>query len=304
MDTPLRTVRPIADASVLVIPDERLASAEEHPLDKGFRLMTACGAPDRRIKGPSASCEPKLAARAWSTDIMTTSTPAAESIQAGGFSRMAGQLDLCAALVLAAGLGVIWYVVVIQAPTSLWGVPLDPPVMALAQGVNIDFWFREPGHRALSQAQYYQPGLWFQFASYAAYRATGGAGSPEQLFDAAMRDPQAFWNVLRLLPLLFSFIGMALLWRLSRGLGPLARSLAIASYFICSAALTFGTTLFFNESLTLVLAAIYFAAAFRLLAASPARPILAAVICGLASAVLYLHKMNYVVWSLALIRPC
>lgn len=229
---------------------------------------------------------------------MTTSTQAAERMRVSGFGWMGRHLDLVACLALAAGLGAIWYVIVVQTPTSLWGVPLDPPVMSLAQAVNIDFWLREPGHRALSQAQYYQPGLWFQFASYAAYRATAGAGSPEQLFDAAMRDPQAFWNVLRLLPLLLSFIGMALLWRLSRGIGP--RALAVASYFVCSAALTFGTTLFFNESLTLVLAAIYFAAALQLLG-SPARPMSVAVICGLASAVLYLHKMNYVVWSLALI---
>lgn len=217
------------------------------------------------------------------------------------FSRLAGRLDIVTASALAAGLALIWYMGVFQMPTSLWGVPLDPPVMSLAQAVNIDFWLREPGPRALSQAQYYQPGLWYQFASYAAYRAVGGSGSPEQLFDAAMRDPQSFWNVLRTLPLILSFMGMALTWRMSRGIGALARSIALVSYFVCSATLTFGTTLFFNESITLILAAIYFAAAFSVLADNNARPVLSAVVCGLAGAILYLHKMNYIAWSLALV---
>ena len=94
---------------------------------------------------------------------------------------------------LFAGLVGLWYALVFTAPISLWGVPLDPPVMSLAQAVNIDFWLREHGPRALSQAQYYQPGVWYQMICYLLYRMTGGYGTPEQIFGNPREErTQAF----------------------------------------------------------------------------------------------------------------
>lgn len=194
-----------------------------------------------------------------------------------------------------------WHRVVVGIPISFWAFPWDWPVMSLAQGVNIDFWMREPGSRALSQAQFYQPGLWFQFASFAIYRATSGSGSPRELFDAVLQDPQSFWNVYQAMPMVLTLVGLILLWRHARHLPSLARCAVVGCYFVSLASLQYGTYEFFNESFTLPLAAIFFPLAVSMLAQDQRRPHLKALLCGLAGSGLYLHKMNYVVWPAALI---
>ncbi|SEI18959.1 hypothetical protein [Tardiphaga sp. OK245] len=194
-----------------------------------------------------------------------------------------------------------WHRIVVEIPVSFWGFPWDWPVMSLAQAVNIDFWIREPGHRTLSQAQYYQPGLWFQFASFAMYRATSGSGSPRELFDAALRDPEHFWAVNQAAPVLLTLVGLVLLWRYCRNLPPLARCAAVSCYFVSLASLQYSTYQFFNESFSLPIAALFFPLGLAMLAPGQRRPLLNIFLCGLAASGLYLHKMNYVVWPAALI---
>ncbi|SEI18956.1 hypothetical protein [Tardiphaga sp. OK245] len=204
-------------------------------------------------------------------------------------------------LALSAALLFFWQHVVIGIPVSFWGVPLDWSIMSLAQAVNIDFWARESGPRALSQAQFYQPGLWYQFASYGIYRVTSGSGSAHQLFQKVISDPQRYWDVLQVMPLALTALGTVLLWRASRGIGALARCAVISSYFVCSAALAFGVYQYFNESFTLPLAACFFPVGLRILSTEQQRPYFNALLCGVVASLLYLHKMNYIVWAIALI---
>ena len=244
------------------------------------------------------------------TAVPDPTYPGASSVQASGAARPVTGItrtriertgEIVFVLALSGALLFFWHHVVVGIPVSFWGVPLDWSIMSLAQAVNIDFWARESGPRALSQAQFYQPGLWYQFASYGIYRATSVSGTSHELFQKVITDPQRYWDVLQGMPLLLTALGTILLWRFSRGIGALARCAVLCSYFICSAALAFGVYQYFNESFTLLLAAGFFPFGLRILSAGQRRPHLNAFICGVIASGLYLHKMNYIVWAIALI---
>jgi hypothetical protein len=204
-------------------------------------------------------------------------------------------------LAICCGAVLLWHEMVIGVPVTFWGIPGDWSVMSLAEAVNIDFWLRGTGPRALSQAQYYQPGVWYQFVSYIVYRTTSSEAPAREIFQTVLRDPQHYWNVLQILPIAMTAFGSGLIWRASRGLNSLARCAAISCYFICMPAVAFGIYQYFNESFTLAIAACFFPMGLLILTENQRRPSLNAFLCGLAASGLYLHKMNYVVWAVALI---
>lgn len=216
-------------------------------------------------------------------------------------SRWALPLDRLFFIALVVTLGAFWLRAIFGIPIEFWSAQLDWPVMPLAEAVNIDFWLREPGERALSQAQYYQPGMWFQAVSYGLYRLTAGSGSPTELFEHVIQEPAWYWLALQTAPLALTGLALALLWRGTQGFSATSRSAALASYFVATASVLYGTWGFFNESFTFALALLFFPLAMRLLRAEQSHPILASALVGLAASGLYLHKMNYVVWAIALI---
>ena len=208
-------------------------------------------------------------------------------------------------LVVMAVVAYCWYATVVKLAIPLWAIPDDAPVMSLSHGVNIDYWlFGHHGGRALGQPQFYQPGFPFQIVSWIIYRIASPTpfGTPDQLFDQYVRDPSRFWFVIQLLPLLLSFLGLSLIWRASEKerTKPLVMLAVFASYFTASAAFHYGIDDFFNESFTLLFAAWFFVQAHTVFderSADRLRPI---AVSGLITGILYLHKMNYVVWGLAM----
>ena len=204
-------------------------------------------------------------------------------------------------LALAATLLALWYWTVIGIPVSIWGIQGDWPVMSLAEAVNIDIWLREDAARQLGQPQFYQPGFWYQLTSYGIYRAVAGSGNARELFQSVVRNPDRYWAVLQVAPLFLTAIGSALVWRTGKRADAVTRCAMVACYFVSSSSLSYATFQYFNESFTLALAACFFPMALNVLADGQKRPLLNALACGLAASLLYLHKMNYVVWALALI---
>lgn len=198
---------------------------------------------------------------------------------------------------------VYWYYFAIAHPIEIWTPNEDAPIMGFAQAVNIDFWFRTPGHRALSQAQYYQPGLPFQFVSWMLYRLAylGQTSSPVDLFKLSIQHPEPFWLGMQMSALLLSFVSCFFIWKKAIQYG-IATAIAATLIFYCSkSACHYGFSIFWNESFTLLFAIIYFFTALSFLRADKSRRWIWLFASGIAAGFLYLHKMNYFVWSIALL---
>jgi hypothetical protein len=190
----------------------------------------------------------------------------------------------------------------LQMPFTFWYKDADPPVMSLAEAVNIDYWLARGGSRPVSEAQVYQPAIPFQVLSWLMYRlsARDWRMSVEELFGSTLSDPHAFWWEFQTLPLLLSVLAIILVFWRARRLDLLTGWTASAIYFSGAAALNYGVIQFFNESLSLLFAMLFFSLATAILR-DVNQSIWRVVICGGVGAILYVHKMNYVVWAIALL---
>lgn len=197
-----------------------------------------------------------------------------------------------------------WYSTVIQLAVPIWAPSTDSPIMSLAQGVNIDYWlFGHHGGRAIGQPQYYQPGFPYQILSWIAYRLASPTLflAPDQLFDHLAKDPSRFWAIVQIYPLLLSSAALILIWKSSFKERFSVVLAALSSYFICASALQYGVDDFFNESFSLLLGAIFFLQARSVFDEKTQEKFRPVAVSGLLAGLLYLHKMNYVVWGMALI---
>jgi len=196
-----------------------------------------------------------------------------------------------------------WYYFAFAHPVEIWTPNEDAPIMGFAQAVNIDFWFRTSGVRALSQAQFYQPGLPFQFVSWILYRLAyfGQTTSPIELFKIAIQNPAPFWISMEITALLLSFLSCFLIWRRAIQYGVVTAIAATLVFYSSMSASHYGFIVFWNESFTLLFAVIYFFTALSFLRAEESRRWIWLIASGVAAGFLYLHKMNYVVWGVALL---
>ncbi len=195
---------------------------------------------------------------------------------------------------------VFWYVIAIQHPVSLWGVNEDAPVMSWAHGVNIDAWMFLGEPRGIGQAQYYQPGMPYQILSWITYRLTlpGWFSDARQGFLSTFQDPSGFYFGFQIVPLLLSALALFLLARKGKELRWHALLFVLVVYFASRPALHYGTFMFFNESITLLLSVLFFGAAswvFR--DSNPSAKLV--LIAGAMGGINYLHKLNYIVWTFA-----
>ncbi|PJD94146.1 MAG: hypothetical protein CK424_00915 [Legionella sp.] len=206
-------------------------------------------------------------------------------------------------LVIFVGFFTYWYYFALAHSIEIWTKASDAPLMGFAQAVNIDFWLRTSGVRALSQALYYQPGLPFQFACWILYRLAyfGQTASPIALFKLSIQNPAPFWMGMQITALLLSLLSCFLIWKKAIQYG-VVTAIAATLVFYCSiSASRFGFSELFNESFTLLFAVIYFFTALSFLKAEESRRWRWLIASGIVAGFLYLHKMNYVVWGFALL---
>lgn len=206
-------------------------------------------------------------------------------------------------IIVALAVCAYWSHFVISKPLTIWGVPEDAPIMSLAQAINIDFWIAEPGGRGISQAQFYQPGLPFQIVSWIVYRvaaATPFAPALDLLRTEGFH-PDRFWMGIRVMCLLLCLAGLVMLWRRTRDKGALTSLAALSVYYASSAACIYGIYMFWNESFTLILSLLYFGYAANELNKAGELKNKTILYLGLFAGFLYMHKLNYVVWGVALV---
>ncbi len=194
-----------------------------------------------------------------------------------------------------------WIFIVVLHPISLWGVPEDAPVMSLAEAVNIDFWLTTSGPRVLSQAQFYQPGMYFQIISWLAYRLSAPSlfMPAMELFKANAIQPLAYWFYIQSAALALVLAAIIFLWKQVKAFDFLSLLTVLTIYFSCVSATRYGIFMFWNESFTLLFAILFFSYAVQILNNSSSLSSRSIFICGLFAGLLYLHKLNYVVWGLA-----
>lgn len=206
-------------------------------------------------------------------------------------------------LVVVAGLIVLWRQFVLMHPIGIWGVPEDAPVMSFAEALNLDFWITGKDARVISQAQFYQPGMYFQIGSWLAYRLSSPHWlmSAMDLFKYDIINPEPFWHFTQTLPLLLSGLSLYLLAKKAKGLDWFSFLAVLLIYFACGSAIRYGVYLFWNESFTLLFAVLFFSFNFNLLSQNEKISFKSIFLCGALSGLLYMHKMNYVVWGLAIV---
>lgn len=195
-----------------------------------------------------------------------------------------------------------WDAIVVGMPINFWGIALDSPVMALSHAINLDHWFLT-GERVVKTPQTVHPGLFYQLISWVVYRLTAPSNgmASEALFDAVVRDPSAFWTVIQLVPLTSTLIAVAVLWIVGLRHSLAVSVVAVAVYFTATATLRFGIWDLFNESFALLIGVMFFMAARPAFSQAEARPGRAMIIFGLAASLVYMVKMNFFVWSLAVL---
>lgn len=199
---------------------------------------------------------------------------------------------------------VMWAYLRFFHPITFWGVGEDGPIMSLAEAVNLDFWFSEKGSRGISQAQFYQPGMYYQLTSWVAYRLSSApvfGFDHIELFKKTMVEPHGYWQITQVIPLLISFVTLGLLWMRVRKETLLTLIACITIYFAAVPAMRYGVWMLFNESFSFLFAVVFFTSCHRLFLSGPILPWKKIFVCGLLGGLLYLHKMNYVVWALALL---
>jgi hypothetical protein len=197
---------------------------------------------------------------------------------------------------------VYWSYFVIQKPITIWGISEDAPIMSLAEAINIDHWLLvSDGHRALSQAQYYQPGIPYQFLSWFVYRLTSPTWNASFLeqFRNVQINPHNFWMGIQFITVLLTFFALLLIWRKLKNEDLTTLLAALTVYFVSTQAMHYGVFIFFNESFTLLFAVIFFIFGQKILSSELKITFKHIFLCGVFTGLLYLHKMNYVVWGLA-----
>ena len=197
-----------------------------------------------------------------------------------------------------------WTQIVVKRPIDFWGIPWDSPIMSLSHAINIDFWLIGGEKRELGTPQLIHPGLIYQVISWVLYRLTSGdiTGSPLELFQHALIDPSNYWGALQYVPLFLSILSIALIWQVSRQNNVIIFLAAIASYFIASPTARFGVYDFFNESSSLLMASVFFIAAnhyFKRTQTLAREHVGKTVLFGFIGSLMYMHKMNYVIWALS-----
>lgn len=192
-------------------------------------------------------------------------------------------------------------------PLTFWGVEEDSTIMALAQAINIDFWLVAKESRSLSIAQFYQPGLPFQFLCWVIYRLSAAHifANPIVLFKDVMNDPKHFWFIAQCMPLLLSSGALVVIWQQSRSLSRITSFCALAIFFTSISASHFGVFMLWNESFPFILAALFFLFVQRLLESDNPPDGKPAMLWLIATALfggfLYMQKLNYIIWGLAFI---
>lgn len=99
----------------------------------------------------------------------------------------------------------------------------------------------------------------------------------------------------------FTLISVAILWFVAERYGILVAVIVASVYFVASPTLWFGIYVLYNESITLFMAVTFFLAASPAFSPEVRRPWFASAAFGVAGGLLYMLKMNYVVWALAAI---
>ncbi|MGB0682365.1 MAG: hypothetical protein ACPGOV_06640 [Magnetovibrionaceae bacterium] len=175
----------------------------------------------------------------------------------------------------------------------------------LGHGLNVDQWLFERGGRRHGFHQYMHPGVFYQIASWLAYRVSLLPAFPgaEAAFLAHIENPEPFQTTVHALTLLIGLLSAVLFWRLARGLDVMVRS-AIALAPLSQAYLWYaGLQQMMPETFAVLVAWMSFAAGYRSFTTEQVAWKTLVVRFGLvggAACFAYLIKLNYLPWAGAL----
>jgi hypothetical protein len=196
---------------------------------------------------------------------------------------------------------IYWYKIVYGYPIDFWGIAWDSPVMSLSHAINIDFWLNQNGSRLIGVAQTYHPGFLYQIISYLVYILVyigSNFDNVDRLRDV-LTDPKRYWDVIQVVPLFATNLALLIFIYLNRKNNILLIILSLLTLISLNVASRFLFFDFFNESLVLIHSVIYFSYVFKYLdeVYYKSNKLRYSVILGFLGGVLYLLKMNYILWA-------
>ena len=195
-----------------------------------------------------------------------------------------------------------WTIINFTYAIPFWNYGWDYHVHSLSHGLNIDKAISDGEYRFVDYFQTVHPGIPFQITSWLCYRAAS-LGQGTDFIDRAERvlsDPSAFWRSSQTVTLVITMVaGLWLAWKgKSLGFG-----FSLALFWVCFAYVPFwefGLSYLGNETFALPLAILLFGLAERVLTQHHP-PLRSWAAVGAAGGLAYLNKLNYVVWTSAIV---
>lgn len=203
-----------------------------------------------------------------------------------------------------AGFGVLIFAILVC--WGLFNIGFRPPPSALlspdyatlsaAQGINIDSWIHEGGTRQISSFQTTHPGIPFQLLSYATYRlAYANMKDFDTRLAAYAADPERYAWAMQFSSLLLFLFGI---WLLRQWIDDaLLVSATVAFFLLYGASWDSTFQLLTIESPVLAIAAL--ATLVVISALKHRKSNFVPVILGAVFALIFLNKLNYIVWAAA-----
>ena len=205
-------------------------------------------------------------------------------------------------LALNASIITFWITIVILLPVNMWSIPVDGPILAIGNAANLDFWIFGEGQRYVTNPQVSHPGVFSQIFNWLIYRlaAPSFGMTPEQLIVSHIENSTKLWLWLQALPLAYTLLATNLFLYLIKN-ATLGNALVCAACpFISINFVHMAVYVPYNESLSLLIAVLFFPIALwllkRLIGLSPAQNnrtlIVLGITFGVSTACLFLHKLQ------------